>query len=126
MKDEIASLKKSKTWILVKRPSDKKLVGYKWFYKLKEGNSDVQPTRYKARLVAEVTQREGVNFNEVFSPIIKHSSIRVLLAIIAYFDLELNQLDIKTAFFHRNLDKEILMIQLKGFIKDGTKHGLFA
>ncbi|KAK9190434.1 hypothetical protein WN943_019039 [Citrus x changshan-huyou] len=59
MEEEMASLKKNKTWTLVKKPVDQKLVGCKWIYKIKEGVSEVEPARYKARLVAKgFTQRE--------------------------------------------------------------------
>ena len=64
--------------------------------------------RYKARLVAKgYAQREGFDYNEVFSPIIKHSSIRILLALVARYELDLDQLDVNTAFLHGDLDKEI-------------------
>lgn len=97
-------------------------MGFKWIFKLKKGVISVEPTRYKARLVAKgFTQREGVNFNEVFLPVFKHSSIRVLLAIIDFSCLELNQTDVKTAFLYSNLDEEILIVQLEGFIEEGTE-----
>lgn len=110
MKEEIASLKKNNTWILVNKPTNKPLVGCKWIFKLKEGISDSELARYKARLVAKgFTQREGIDFNEVFSLVVKHTSIRVLLSVVAYYDLELDQMDIKTAFLHGNLNEEIPM-----------------
>jgi hypothetical protein len=56
-------------------------------------------------------QREDVDFNELFSPIVRHTSIRVMLAIVALFDLGLEQLDVKTAFLHGDLDEEIYMTQ---------------
>jgi hypothetical protein len=56
-------------------------------------------------------QREGIDFNEVFSPVVRHTSIRVVLAIVALFDLELEKLDVKTAFLHGDLDEEIYMTQ---------------
>jgi hypothetical protein len=61
------------------------------------------------------SQKEGVDYNEVFSPVVKHTSIRVILAIIAQFDLELEQLDVKTTFLHGNLEEEIFMKQPEGF-----------
>lgn len=78
--------------------------------------------KYKARLVAEgSTQNERIDFNEVFLLMVKHILISVLLAITTFSDLELNQIDIKTTFLHENLNKEILMTQLKDFIEEGTK-----
>ncbi|KAH9762947.1 hypothetical protein KPL70_001004 [Citrus sinensis] len=122
MNEEIISLKKNRTWILVKKPQNKRLVSCKWTYKIKEGTVDVEPPRYKARLVAKgFTQKHGVDFNEVFSPVVKYSSIRILLAIAAYNDLELDQMDVKTAFLHGNLEEEILMDQPEGFIEEGTE-----
>ena len=116
MEKEISSLKKNNTWILVRKPEGRKLVGCKWIFKLKDGVTNVETPRYKARLVAKgFTQREGVGYSEVFSPVVKYSSIRVLLAITTYHDLELDQMDVKTAFLHGNLEEEIYMEQPEGF-----------
>jgi hypothetical protein len=72
--------------------------------------------RFKARLVAKgYTQKEGIDYNEVFSLVVKHSSIRVLLALVAQFDLELVQLDVKTVFLHGDLEEDIYMTQPEGF-----------
>ena len=67
------------------------------------------------------TQKHGVDFNEVFSPVVKYNSIRVLLAITTFNDLELDQMDVKTAFLHGSLEEEILMDQLEGFVEEGTE-----
>jgi len=60
-------------------------------------------------VVKGYAQREGIDYNEVFSPVVKHSSIRILLGLVAQFELELDQLDVKTAFLHSNLEEEIYM-----------------
>ena len=52
-------------------------------------------------------QEKGIDFNEVFSPVVRHTSIRILLALVALYDLELEQLDVKTVFLHGNLEEEI-------------------
>ncbi|ONK68535.1 uncharacterized protein A4U43_C05F12950 [Asparagus officinalis] len=99
-----------------------KIVGCKWVFKKKEGAPDTDSVRYKARLVAkDYSQTEGVDFNEVFSPVIKHTSIRVLFAMVAHFNLELEQLDVKTAFLHGELDEQIFMHQPEGFIVEGKE-----
>ncbi|KAJ4710008.1 Retrovirus-related Pol polyprotein from transposon TNT 1-94 [Melia azedarach] len=116
MRDEMESLHKNQTWELTKRPRDRKIVTCKWVYKKKEGETSVEGIKYKARVVARgFTQREGVDYNEIFSPVVRHTSIRVLLAIVAHQDLELEQLDVKTTFLHGELEEEIYMTQPDGF-----------
>ena len=66
-------------------------------------------------------QREGIDYNEVFSPIVKHSSIHILLALVAQYELDLGQLDVKTAFLHGDLDEEIYMSQPTGFMTAGKE-----
>ena len=113
MNEEIESLNRNRTWDLVKPPSGKKIVGCKWVFKRKEGIPGVEDARYKARLVAKgYSQVPGVDFNDVFSPVVKHSSIRVLLALVAMYDLELEQLDVKTAFLHVNLKSKFIRSNL--------------
>ena len=106
MTEEMESLHKNQTWELVKPPRGQKIIGCKWVFKKKEGIPSVESIRYKARLVAKgYSQKEDIDFNEVFSPVVKHTSIRVLLAMVAWFDLELEQLDVKTSFLHGELEK---------------------
>lgn len=78
--------------------------------------------RYKARYVVRgFNQKEGVDFNEIFSPVVRHSSIRLLLALVAAQNLELEQLDVKTTFLHGDLEEEIYVHQLEGFISVGKE-----
>ncbi|KAG8486650.1 hypothetical protein CXB51_020037 [Gossypium anomalum] len=108
MQEEMESLHKNKTWDLVKLPKGKKTVRCKWVFKKKEGTPGVEEPKYKARLVAKgYSQVPGVDFTDVFSPVVKHSSIRALLGIVAMHDLELEQLDVKTAFLHGELEEDI-------------------
>jgi len=78
--------------------------------------------RFKARLVAKgFSQIPGVDYNDVFSPVVKHSSIRTFFGIVAMRDLELEQLDVKTTFLHGELEEEIYMDQPEGFIVPGKE-----
>ncbi|KAH9778820.1 Integrase catalytic domain-containing protein [Citrus sinensis] len=116
MDDEILSLHNNETWELVERPEKRRIVGCKWIFKIKEGLTSSEPKRFKARLVAKgYTQKEGVDFKEVFSPVVRHASIRVILSLTAVQDMELDQLDVKTAFLHGRLQEEIFMTQPEGF-----------
>ncbi|KAH9652997.1 hypothetical protein KPL70_027263 [Citrus sinensis] len=116
MDEEMNSLYKNCTWELVKRPKNRRIVGCKWIYRIKWGMTIAELRRFKARLVAKgYTQMEGVDFKEVFSPVVRHTSIRVLMAITTTKNLELEQLDVKTAFLHGNLQEEIFMSQPEGY-----------
>nr|GEY29854.1 zinc finger, CCHC-type [Tanacetum cinerariifolium] len=119
MKEEMYSLRKNKTWELVDHQAGQKLVTCKWLFKIKEGIEGVQKPRYKARLVARgFTQRAGIDYNELFSPVVRHTSIGVILALTACKDFELEQLDVKTTFLHGNLEEVIYMRQPPGYEQD--------
>ncbi|GJX85757.1 retrovirus-related pol polyprotein from transposon TNT 1-94 [Tanacetum coccineum] len=95
MEEEMDSLRKNKTWELVDHPAGQKLVSCKWLFKIKEGIEGVQKPRYKARVVARgFTQRAGIDYNEVFSPVVRHTSIRV-------YTLQLTALKIMTSSLMR-------------------------
>nr|GEW32659.1 retrovirus-related Pol polyprotein from transposon TNT 1-94 [Tanacetum cinerariifolium] len=84
----------------------KKAIGCKWVYAKKEGFHGQDDVRYKARLVGKgYAHKEGIDYNEVFSPVVKHSSIRILLALVAQLDLEQFQMDMKTAFLHDDAER---------------------
>jgi len=89
MNEEIESLNKNGTWALTELPKGKRPLRCKWIYKKKDGIPGVEDPRCKARLVIKgFNQKEGIDFNEIFSPIVRQTSIRVLLAFVALFDLE--------------------------------------
>ena len=115
MEEEIESLRKNHTWDLVPLPADKRAIGCKWIYRVKDGGSG--DFRYKARLVAKgYVQKKGVEYHYIFAPVVRHTSIRILLALVAHYDMWLEQLDVKTAFLHGDLDEEIYLRQREGFI----------
>ena len=81
---------------------------------------------YKARLVANrYTQKEGMDYEETFSPVAMLKSIRILFYIAASLDYEIWQMDVKTAFLNGNLDEEIYMSQPEGFIVQGQEHKVY-
>jgi len=121
MEDEMASLEKSKTWDLVPLPDGRKTVGCKWVFK-KKFSVDGNVEKYKARLVVKgYSQVEGIDYGEIFSPVVKLTSIRFMLSLAAAYDLEVEQMDVKTAFLHGDLEEEIYMSQLEHYILKGKE-----
>ena len=97
MKDELDSMKSNEVWDLIELPQGAKAIGCKWVYKTKR-NSLGNIEKYKARLVAKgFTQKEGIDYTKTFSLVSKKDSLRIM-ALVAHFDLELQQMDMKTAF----------------------------
>lgn len=118
--DEYASLMEHQVWDLVPLPPGRKAVGCKWMFKAKQ-NSDGSLNRYKARLVAKgLNQLLGVDYNLTFAPVAHVEKLRCVLFIVASLDLEIHQMDIKTAaFLHGDLEEEIYMRQPSGYISAG-------
>ena len=116
MSVEFESLTKNNTWELVPPPEGKNIVGSKWVLKMKR-NSDGSLDCFKARLVAQgYTQTHGIDYEEVFAPVAKYSTIRSLLTLANAHDLEVHQLDVKTAFLNGSVEHDIYMSQPEGFI----------
>jgi hypothetical protein len=104
----------------VRFPQHNKVVRYKWIFKRKKCLFPKEPMRFKARLVEKgFSQILGIDYNDIFSLVVKHSSIRAFLATVAMRDHELEQLDVKTAFLHGELEEQIYMDQPEGFIVSG-------
>jgi ATP-binding cassette subfamily B (MDR/TAP) protein 1 len=122
MESEMNSIRANGTWDLVKLPENRKALPCKWVFRLKQ-MSDSSDPRYKARVVAKgFRQEHGVDFDEIFSPVVKLSTLRFLLVVVAHEDMELLQLDVKTALLHSDLEEEIDMEQLQGFASIGREH----
>ena len=120
--DEMQSMANNEVWELVELPEGFKPIKCKWVFKIKRdsnGNSE----RYKARLVAkEFTQKEGIDYNDIFLPSLAKISSELLRALVAHFDLELHQMDVKTTFLNDDLNEEIYMTQLEDFVENGKAH----
>ena len=114
MQDEINSLKEKGTWILVKKPENRKPLKCLWVFTLKENEI------YKARLVIKgCAQKQGIDYNETFSPVVRFETVRFVISIAAREHLHLGKFDVKTAFLYGELDELIFMFQPEGF-SDGT------
>lgn len=115
MEREMESLLKLKTFELVHKPADKPVIGCRWVYKVKRDKSG-HIDKLKARLVAQgFAQQHGVNYFETYSPVVKCSTIRLLMAIAVKCDFKIEQIDIRNAYVNSDLGEEIYMRQPKGF-----------
>ena len=100
-------------------PEGIKPIGCRWVYKRKR-RVDGKVEIFKGRLVAKgYTQREEIDYEEIFSLVAMIKSIRMLLSIVASFNYEMWKMDVMTVFLNDNVDESIYIVQPKGFIKKG-------
>jgi hypothetical protein len=123
MQEEYNSLVVNNIWSLVPLPKARKPISCEWVFKIKHG-VDGEVECYKARLVARgFTQTFGVDYNETFALVPKFVSIRCVLALTTIEDMEIHQMDIKTAFLNGDLEEGIYMEQPKRFTRKGQAFG---
>ena len=122
IQSEIDSIVQNNTWKLVDIPLGHKVIGHKWIFKRKL-RPDGTTEKYKARLVAKgYRQKEGQDLFDTYSPVTRITSIRTLIAIAAIYNLEIHQMDVKTAFLNGELEEEIYMQQPEGFVVKGQEN----
>ena len=119
---EYESLMKNETWELVELPQDREAIGCKWVFKVKyTSNGEVE--RFKGRLVAKgYAQKHGIDYEETFSPVVRFSSIRALLAFGVQENMLIHQMDVVTAFLNGELSEEIYMQQPDGYVVPGKEN----
>ncbi len=120
IQEELNSLHENGTWELVNLPKGEKALKTKWVFKLKRDcNNEI--IRYKARLVAKgFTQREGIDYDETFAPVVRYASIRFLIALAVEHNLQIDQMDAITAFLQGDIEENIYVEQPEG-LADGTQ-----
>ncbi|XP_025995542.1 uncharacterized mitochondrial protein AtMg00820-like [Solenopsis invicta] len=117
---EVKSILKHNTWILVDRPADKEIIGSRFVLRNKY-NSEGTLERRKARLVAKgFAQRPGFHFNETFAPVARMSSVRLLTALAAQEGMNIQHLDVTTAYLNGDIDEELFMEPPK-FLKEALE-----
>ena len=116
MKSEIAALHANGTWSLVPFDPSMNVVGCRWVYKIKR-RADGAIDRYKARLVARgFTQQEGIDYSKTFSPVVKPTTIRLVLTIVVSKGWQIRQLDVHNAFLNGSLREVLYMAQPTSFV----------
>jgi hypothetical protein len=119
MQEEINALNRNKTWILVPPPPNRKILGSKWVFRIKQ-NPDGSIEKRKSRLVAQGNKQEYLlEFKETFSPVIKMKGLRTMFAVAQIKGYEIIQLDVNSAYLYGPIDIEIYMRQPEGFKKKG-------
>jgi hypothetical protein len=104
MDEEMSYLDKNEAWDLLEFPTGRNAIGSKWVFKRKL-NAKGKVDKYKGRLVEKgYSQVEGIDFGEIFSPIAMLTSIRFFLSVVAAFDFEVEQMDVKTTFLHGDIE----------------------
>ncbi|MFS7989377.1 putative RNA-directed DNA polymerase [Helianthus anomalus] len=115
MNKEMEALFRNQTWVLADLPKDRKAIGCKWVFRVKYKSSG-ELERYKARLVAKgFNQREGLDFGETFSPVVKMVTIRTVVALAVFFNWSLYQLDVDNAFLHGSITEDVYMKLPQGY-----------
>nr|KYP47011.1 Retrovirus-related Pol polyprotein from transposon TNT 1-94 [Cajanus cajan] len=121
MEEELKSIEKNDTWEMVNLPQNKKVIVVKWVFKTKL-KSDGSIAKHKARLVAKgFMQKEGIDYSEVFAPVARLETVRLIVALASWRNWKLWQLDVKSAFLNGSLDEEVFVAQPPGFICKGKE-----
>jgi len=111
MEAELQSIEENNTWMLSDLPKNHQAIGLKWVFKLKR-DPDGSIVKYKARLVAKgYAPKEGVDYEEVFAPVARMETVKVLLALAAHGNREIHHMDVKSAFLNGVLLEEVYVKQ---------------
>ncbi|WCJ34767.1 Retrovirus-related Pol polyprotein from transposon TNT 1-94 [Euphorbia peplus] len=125
MQSEIDSIEKNKTWVLTDLPKGHKAIDLKWVFKIKKDTSG-EIIKHKARIVAKgYVQKHGIDYEEVFAPVTRLETVRLLLALAAKNDWEVHHLDVKSAFLNGELQEEVYVSQPKGYEKEGQESKVY-
>lgn len=125
MDAEIEAIERNNTWELIEMPPEGKVIGVKWIYKTKL-NEKGEVDKYKARLVAKgYSQQYGIDYAEVFAPVARLDTVRVILSLAARNGWTVYQLDVKSAFLHGELNEEVFITQPPGYEQKGHEHKVY-
>jgi hypothetical protein len=116
MLEEYRSILNNNVWDIVPRPKDKSMVSSKWVYNIKHA-VDGGVENFKEIFVAKgFSQKEGMDYDENFSPVARYTSIRVIIALASVLGWKLHQMDVKTSFLNGKVEQEVFLEQLDGFV----------
>lgn len=122
MEQELEAIERNGTWSLTQLPSGKKVIDLKWVFKLKKDTKG-EIIKHKARIVAKgYVQQHGVDFEDIFAPVTRLETVRLLLALSAKHGWIVHHLDVKSAFLNGDLKEEVYVSQPEGYEKPGQEH----
>ncbi|KAL8154787.1 hypothetical protein AgCh_000227 [Apium graveolens] len=122
MSKEMDSIEKNNTWHLTELPKGHKAIGLKWIYKIKR-DAGGKIVKHKARLVAKgYIQEQGIDFDEIFAPVTRIETVRLLLALAARNGWKVHPLDVKTTFLNGEILEEVYVSQPEGYERKGKEH----
>lgn len=122
MREEMKAIVENNTWELAALPAGHRAIGLKWVFKIKRDENG-KVVRHKARLVAKgFVQRAGIDYDEVFAPVARLESVRVMLALAAHGKWEVHHMDVKSAFLNGELKEQVYVAQPLGFIVAGSEN----
>ncbi|KAL8104868.1 hypothetical protein AgCh_028873 [Apium graveolens] len=125
MDQEIEAIERNQTWELVEAPKEKKPIGVKWVYKTKL-NAQGEVEKHKARLVVKgYKQKYGVDYKEVFAPVARLETIRLILSLAAQNKWKVHQMDVKSAFLNGELQEEVYIDQPPGYVKKNEENKVY-
>ena len=121
MEEELRSIEENQTWSLADLPAGHKAIGLKWVYKLKKDPTGAV-VKHKARLVAKgYVQQQGIDFEEVFSPVARMKTVRLLIALAASEGWQIHHMDVKSAFLNGELRGRSLCCAATWFCSEGKR-----
>jgi hypothetical protein len=121
MEEEYNALLENNTWTLVDAAPNKKVLSTRWVFKTKSVE-DIEKPKYKARLVVRgCAQTKGIDYEEIYSPVVRINAVRLLLSWAVKEDLEIHHMDVKNAFLQGELHDEIYICQPEGFEWQGSE-----
>ena len=125
MDEEIHAIEKNDTWELTTLPEGKKPIGVKWVYKTKY-NPNGEVDRFKARLVAKgYKQKPGIDYFEVFAPVARMDTVRMILSLASQNQWKIFQMDVKSAFLNGVLEEEVYIEQPPGYLQQGEEDKVY-
>jgi hypothetical protein len=118
MHEELNNFKRNEVWKLIERPSDHNVIGTKWVFRNNQGQDRIV-VRNKARLVTQCyTQIEGLDFGEIYAPVVRLKAIRILLAYVCAHNIKLYKMDVKSVFLNGYIQEEVYVEQSPSFEDD--------